>query len=147
MLRAKKKLARKKRADKPFPAVLPPRPLVVQLPPERSLLIQGQPLVEVRHAPKREDRAYLDYVKRHPCCFVRCSCHGRRNVLIDPHHYPARGMGGKNGDDRRTVPLCRRMHNHVEQHGHLPGTTVQETNDFFRSVQLTLLIAYLDGRR
>ena len=95
----------------------------------------------VRKAPQREDDAYLEYVRRHRCCFVGCDT----TPPSQPHHYPAKGMGGANGDDRLTVPLCALHHRFFHDHGHLPGDSKEQTANYFLRLQLDLLLTYLDG--
>lgn len=92
-----------------------------------------------RRWPSRDDRRYLDYVKRQPCCSSGL-------LGCDPHHYPAKGMGGANGDDRRTVPLARPAHDFLHDRGQLPGLTPVETKLHLVGTQLRLVLAYLDGR-
>lgn len=53
-----------------------------------------------------EFRAYLDFVKEHPCCVPSCGRHP-----TDPHH--ATTVGAR-GSDLDAVPLCRRCHNRVD---------------------------------
>lgn len=63
---------------------------------------------EARKAAKiadREDPAYLDRVRKLPCCM--CG----KKTGCDPHHWPKRRKnGGGDWHDHKTIPLCRWCH-------------------------------------
>jgi hypothetical protein len=53
----------------------------------------------------------LEWARRHSCvgCGAPAPC--------DPHHYPARGLGGGHRDDTKVIPLCRRRcHDAAQQY-------------------------------
>jgi len=79
---------------------------------------------------------YLAFVRAEPCA----SC--RAPGPSDPHHWGPRGMGQKT-DDHRTVPLCRRCHDHFHDQGSLPAMDVATTKVLLLQRQLDLLIRWI----
>lgn len=92
--------------------------------------------------PAGNDPTFLAWVRRRACCAptVEIPCEGR----IEVHHWPARGRA-KRGDDRRTVPLCRRHHALFHARGSLAPFDALATRELFLREQLGQLIAYLDA--
>jgi len=65
---------------------------------------------------EREDRKYLAWIRRQPCCVC-----GRG--LVQAHHEPRKALGG-GGDwhDRKTLPLCSVCHLWGPRARHLFGS-------------------------
>jgi hypothetical protein len=82
-------------------------------------------------------RAYLDWVKTHPCCNPRCQA----PPPSDPDHYPPTAYGRK-CDDHATAPLCRPCHESRTLKQVLPGLDRRETREIMLRAQRDLLIAY-----
>lgn len=78
---------------------------------------------------------YLAFVREHACAGCRAA------GPSDPHHFGARGMGQKT-DDHRTVPLCRRCHDHFHDHGRLPHMDPPTTKLLLMQRQLDLLVEW-----
>lgn len=77
---------------------------------------------------------YLAFVRMQPCA----SC--RSTKRIEAHHWGTdRGISQK-VDDTRTVPLCRRCHDHA--HGCLPNLDALATRLMILDRQVALLTAY-----
>ncbi|MFW6031678.1 MAG: hypothetical protein ACOC9T_03720 [Myxococcota bacterium] len=87
-------------------------------------------------------RAYLDYVRSHPCCNPRCGAPGPS----DPHHYGPRGYGQKT-DDHRCVPLCRPCHRAWDAKHALPGLEAGESRELMYRTQVDLLVRWIRGAR
>jgi hypothetical protein len=50
----------------------------------------------------------LAWCRRQPC--RSCGADGPS----DPHHFPAKGLGGGRIDDTQVIPLCRWCHDHAQ---------------------------------
>lgn len=83
----------------------------------------------------RSDR-YLDFVRGKHC--IGCA----HPAPSDPHHWsPTRGISFK-APDYRTVPLCRRCHNHFHQHRQIPPHSIQDTRELMLNAQVELLAEF-----
>jgi hypothetical protein len=107
----------------------PDRAPSYELPPARE--------ASPKDPPKRSS-AYLRYVRQQAC--VGCGA----PAPSDPHHWGARGMGQKT-DDYRTVPLCRRCHDHFHQGGWIPPHNALETRLLLLKAQVDLLVAWVSA--
>ena len=62
------------------------------------------------------DESYLDFIRNEPCLVHGTAC--RQTGLRDPHHLAGRGSRGTDpiigGSDHTAVPLCRRLHDDLE---------------------------------
>lgn len=88
--------------------------------------------------PGKVDRRYLDWVATHDCCALVGMCDGD----VVAHHYPS----GHAKDDALTVPLCFEHHmNEYHQVGSLKPMTADDTHEYFKSVQLRLLLEWRDA--
>jgi len=99
-----------------------------------------------KRRPKRKPirlEGFLAFVRVRACMF--CQAPGPS----DPHHYGPRGLGQKT-DDLRTVPLCRRCHDHFHAAGYVAPFTKAETVERILREQVQLLVDWyattaLDG--
>ena len=101
-------------------------------------------------------RAFLDFVRRHPCCacpapadFPDPLIEEEADLAVDAHHQGPRGVGQKT-DDLRAVPLCRRCHDGLHDTGALPGRDRAQSLILIYRVQVDLLVAFYgrgEGRR
>lgn len=86
-------------------------------------------------APATRSRDYLAFVREKPCM----SC--RMPGPSDPHHWGPRGLGQKT-DDHRTVPLCRKCHDHFHDTGRLPYLDKPTTKVFLMQRMVDLLVEW-----
>ncbi len=111
-------------------------------------------IFDADHAPRRDFLAKtLGYFENPRVAFVQTpqdfynldSYQHRRGGAAgpsDPHHYGTGGGMGQKTDDYRTVPLCRRCHDHFHDHRELPGMGVATTRVFLLQRQVDLLVAW-----
>ena len=138
-----KKKKRRIKGDNVLPFVLPRKPLVkseaedVNGPCEMP--DEAIPMGGLAAIPGRSDDTYLEWVAGKVCCAPGCRSH--KTVA---HHWPAKGKGGRNGDDRMTVPLCSDHHDFWHDHAHLPPFDNAGTKALFREIQMRLVLLYLD---
>ena len=115
--------------DDPFPKSMPRRHAT----PQEASSPAIQP-------PAKKDPAYLAFIRSLPCR-VPGECEGP----TEPHHYPAKGMGGANGDDAKTAPLCTKHHRQWHDHRRFDGLTKAESETIIYSEQVNALLRYLRG--
>lgn len=91
--------------------------------------------------PPSRDAKYLAFVRACSCC--ACGAPGPS----DAHHWALRGRSGggmaMKADDLRTVPLCRRCHDHYHSTGHVPESTTITTRILFLAKQTDLLVKWI----
>lgn len=90
--------------------------------------------------PYRSER-YLAHVRQHPCS------HCRRAAPSEAHHWHPRRGAGQKVSDLRTVPLCRRCHQHFHDTGRLPELDARTTRQAFVERQAELMEAWIERRR
>lgn len=127
---------------------VPRSPSLVRLAerPGGPSLRQGKPpkaKPKLAPRPKRgpiRSATYLEFVAAHPCR----ACDAK--PPSDAHHWgPTRGLGLK-VSDVRTVPLCRRCHDHFHDHGHLYALDARTTREAFLRWQVDLLEEWFERR-
>jgi hypothetical protein len=60
--------------------------------------------------PGLDDRRYLDFIRRQPCCAPACVARPPSHA----HHITGAGMALK-ADDKDTMPLCARHHSELHE--------------------------------
>lgn len=99
--------------------------------------------------------SFLAYGRRQPCkaCVEEARARGESGDAIprgsDPHHFPAKGMGGATWRDDRIIPLCRRHHEQAQAYV-IPRETQERwvaevRSEFLEECSVEELRAYFDA--